>query len=390
MFFLLSLLSLSALYAESWRYALEGESGDYMSVVESVLSTIPYINSEEELLRVEERIERNNRVEYEKKKATLYEKEDYSSLSKLVKKEASLPLSLTLEKVSLNYSDYKDLLRENDPDTIEYLMRENNLDALFYIKSQGEGTIKEITLSLNGEVIRKAYYTNSLFSYEEEALLDYLSSRLLSSSFNYYKISLSPSHSSLVIDGVVKTTVSPFVILENGEHTFSLAASGYESKDEKITLTGEEREIELSLSPQSSHSLYISTLPWNVDVRVNGGEIEGKYIPSIHSPYTLSLTSPSFSSYSYQTTSNSERVRIEMEGEWGEEENILEKKKNEFYKSIFSTLISFGGYTAFRAVENINGTQSPLKVVLGGVSIVSLINLVSSAMDYYGSASQEI
>ena len=68
------------------------------------------------------------------------------------------------------------------------------------------------------------------------------------------------------------------------------------------------------------------------------------------------------------------------------------EKKNSFYRSILTSLLSFGGYTAVNAVENINGTSGPnaLKVVFGGISIVSLINLVCTAIDYYESAGQGI
>lgn len=77
---------------------------------------------------------------------------------------------------------------------------------------------------------------------------------------------------------------------------------------------------------------------------------------------------------------------------WTEDKDIVMEKKNSFYRSILTSLLSFGGYTAVNAVENINGTSGPnaLKVVFGGISIVSLINLVYTALDYYGSASQGV
>lgn len=352
---------------------------------------MPYVNEESVVLSVSERLTLSETIKTDKKKAEYYEKENYSALSSLITASITRPEKLDIERVNLSFTEYESLLRQGDEDTYEYLMLTNNLDALIYIKSEGEGTIKEIELLFNGESVRKAYYTTSLYSYEEEALTDYFTSLLLSPSHNWHRINVDVSSASISIDGSVKTDSSPLVVLENGTHTFSLSASGYEDKKETMEI-GEERDINLTLSPVASHSLYISTIPWNVDMRVNGEKTEGKYISSIHSPYTLSISSPSFSHLSFQSNSMEKSVEIEMNPQWTGDKDIITEKKNSFYRSIFTSLLSFGGYTALGAVERINGNSGPntLKVVFGGISIVSLINLVSTAIDYYSSAGQGI
>lgn len=387
---LVFLLTLCPLGAESWRYSVIGENQEYVSLVESTLSLIPYADGEEAISKVVERVERSKRIEEDKKKAKYYDDENYNALSSF--SYSSLPPVdvVQLEKVSLSLSQYDSLLSDGDKDTYEYLMIQNNLDALFYVRSKGEGTIKEIELLYNGDVIRKAYYTTSLYSFEEEALLDYFTS-LLSPHLSYYVLNVDVPSYSLVLDGEVNTDPSDFLVLEKGIHTFTLSSPGYVEKTEVLEI-GEEREINLSLEPLSSHSLYISVHPWDAGILLNGGKVEGKYIPSLHSPYTLSLSSPDFSHFTFQSKSNEERVEIEMNPLWTEDKDIVMEKKNSFYRSILTSLLSFGGYTAVNAVENINGTSGPnaLKVVFGGISIVSLINLVYTALDYYGSASQGV
>ena len=78
-------------------------------------------------------------------------------------------------------------------------------------------------------------------------------------------------------------------------------------------------------------------------------------------------------------------MRISLKPEWTSDSSILEKKKNSFYSSIFTTLLSFGGMVASEAVDKINGgtTAALSRVVLKGVSIVSLINMFRTAVDYY-------
>ena len=387
---LVFLLTLCPLGAESWRYSVIGENQEYVSLVESTLSLIPYADGEEAISKVVERVERSKRIEEDKKKAQYYEDENYNALSSF--SYSSLPPVdvVQLEKVSLSLSQYDSLLSDGDKDTYEYLMIQNNLDALFYVRSKGEGTIKEIELLYNGDVIRKAYYTTSLYSFEEEALLDYFSS-LLSPHLSYYVLNVDVPSYSLVLDGEVNTDPSDFLVLEKGIHTFTLSSPGYVEKTEVLEI-GEEREINLSLEPLSSHSLYVSVHPWDAGILLNGEKVDEKYIPSLHSPYTLSLSSPDFSHFTFQSKSNEERVEIEMNPLWTEDKDIVMEKKNSFYRSILTSLLSFGGYTAVNAVENINGTSGPnaLKVVFGGISIVSLINLVYTALDYYGSASQGV
>ena len=388
---LVFILTLCPLGAESWRYSILGENDDYVALLDSVISLMPYVDDERILESVSERMERNERIKTEKKKAEYYEEENYKSISSLTQSPVSLSERLEIEKVNTSFSDYSSLLRIGDRDTYEYLMTQNNLDALIYVKCEGEGTIREIEVIYNGEIIRKAFYTNSLYNYEEEALVDYFTTHLLSSNHNWHHINVNVPSVSITIDGNVKTNSTDLIVLENDPHTFSLSSSGYSPKTEVIEV-GEERDINLNLSPLDSHSLYISTIPWSVDMRINGEFRDNKYIQSIYSPYTISLSSPSFSILTYQSNRVDERVDVELNPLWMDDDDIIMEKKNDFYRSIFTSLLSFGGYTAIRAVENINGWtgRNALKVVFEGISIVSLINLVCTAIDYYSSAGQGV
>ena len=75
------LLTLCPLGAESWRYSVIGENQEYVSLVESTLSLIPYADGEEAISKVVERVERSKRIEEDKKKAQYYEYENYDALS---------------------------------------------------------------------------------------------------------------------------------------------------------------------------------------------------------------------------------------------------------------------------------------------------------------------
>ena len=81
--FLVLILTLCPLGAESWRYSILGENDGYVALVDSVISLMPYVDNVDMTKGVRERAERNERIKTEKKKAEYYEKENYTSLSTL-------------------------------------------------------------------------------------------------------------------------------------------------------------------------------------------------------------------------------------------------------------------------------------------------------------------
>ena len=94
------LLTLCPLGAESWRYSILGENEEYMALVDSVISLMPYVDNQDVLSAVSERIENNERIKLDKKKAVNYEKEDYSSIPL---PSISLPDTLEIERVDLSF-----------------------------------------------------------------------------------------------------------------------------------------------------------------------------------------------------------------------------------------------------------------------------------------------
>ncbi|MGN1164025.1 MAG: hypothetical protein ACI4S4_04360, partial [Candidatus Ornithospirochaeta sp.] len=211
---------------------------------------------------------------------------------------------------------------------------------------------------------------------------------LLGDGGEIYTFSISPQTATVFVDGEKRTSSSPYILLENGSHTFTLSAYGYKDKTVELVLDGSEKTISLSLDESPSMSLFVTSRPWTDDIRLNGIKTSGKYLSSVHSPYVLTLQREGYAPLSFQTKSPTSTLDVTMKPQWTEEEDILMDKKNDFYRSTLIALLSFGGYTASVALEKIGGVphQDTAKVVLGGISIVSLVNLVRSAADYYGYA----
>lgn len=375
------------LWADSYRIGVLGEDTEYCGIIKESLEIISQVYSEDAILRAKERNEAIKHQEYLLKRSSDLLSENFSSLN-----AAEVPYqmgdTLQIEVVTLNVDDgVAAFLRKGDKDAFSYVALSENLDALFFVKADSVASIRDITVLMDGEIIREVPYVNSLHAYEEKALLDLFASLYLDDVHHVYAFTVDPSSSALVVDG--ESVVSGYAMLREGLHSFALEAYGYKGIQESRELTGEETSVSFLLEPSLPHDLYVSTKPWNASVYFNGSKMEGKTLSGIYAPYTLSLSAEGFANASYQTRKDVEKVEISMKPAWGKDNDVMMDKKAEFYRSLFYTIGFFGTYCATNSLSNIyvdNAALKPVSVVLGGVSLVSLVYLVQSAVDYFSAA----
>ena len=155
-----------------------------------------------------------------------------------------------------------------------------------------------------------------------------------------------------------------------------------------LVLDGSYDEIKLSLEESEPFVLSFSTYPFDADIYFNGIKVEKGIMDSARVPYIITLSSDRFSQYSYQERRELNHITLSMAPLWTESVDLLGQKKGEFYSSLFYVLLSFGGYTASNAITNYYSSTlgSFSKVVFTGCTVVSLVSLVQSAIDYYNAA----
>ena len=371
--------------AESFRVAVTGESDDYVSLLETVLSSIGIAGSDEVLTLREERREiENKRTLY----ARMTEESRSETWSETKETETEAPSSLPVEIVSVDLSQYSEFLRKGDEDAYLYLRLLDSLDAIFYVRSESDGDSERIDILFNGRTIHSGWYNSALYSTEEDVLFSLLSSLLLPSGYSLYRITLTPENAALLVDGSVIENEGGYVILENGTHTFSLSSYGYRDAIYSVTLDGSVKDITLSLEKDESMELSLSTYPFDADIYLNGIRQSSRLMEGVYTPYVIALESEGFSQYTYQERRKDGRITLYMEPEWTEGNDLVTEKKGAFYASLFYTLLSFGGYTASSAVSTYYSAEygSAMEVVFTGAMIVSLVNLLSTAVDYYNTA----
>ena len=371
--------------AESFRFAVSGESEDYVSLLETVLSSFSAVGSDEVLtLRKERRtLEDEKRALERMTKESRNEKWSEKSVAESVETEI-----LSLELVTLDLSSFSDFLSEGDGDAYSYLRTAYSLDAVFYVTSEAESDAERINVLFNGRNIHSGWYNSALYESEEDVLFSLLSDLLLPSSYSLYRITLKPENAALLVDGKVLESEGGYVILENGSHTFSLSCYGYRDAVYSVSLDGSFSEISLTLEEDEPFSLSLSTYPFTADIYINGIKQSSHLVEGIYTPYVITLESEGFSQYTYQERKKEGRITLFMEPDWMETDDLVADRKGSFYSSLFYVLLSFGGYAASSAVSSYYSAQygSVMEVLFTGGMIVSLVNLLSNAVDYYNTA----
>ncbi len=381
---LIMILSRPSLSSESLRVAVSGENEGYVTLLEDVLSSFSSVGSDRVLSLYEERRVRSLKKEQMKRMTEESRMETWTEAKEEEEKEYTL---LDLKIVSPDLSLYSSFLSSSDSDAYSYIRAFYDIDAVFYVKAESDGGIDYISLLFNGEEIHSAWY-NSLTAGDEEGILySLLSSLLLGEGWHLYSIELEPVNAALSIDGKALEKNSLYVILPDGEHTFHISLYGYLEREEKLSLGGAER-LSFTLEEAEKRSLLVTTYPYSADLYYNGIKSGSKYLEGVVTPYVITLESPLFDDYSYQERRTYDHITLYQAPLWTESEDFMKEKKSSFYSSLFYTLLSFGGYAASESITNYYSASvgNACRVVFTGAVIVSLVNLVQNAVDYYNTA----
>lgn len=391
LFILFVFALLSPLSGANFRIAIISEDEAYQTLLEDVILSFDSISTDFAYQRASERIELENTIEYEKQLDKYLQAENFDAIGKLKKKDFSRePLDLELIFPELDESEKKFVLSA-DEDALFYIKLRDGYDMILTVSKSKEDSISELRISQDGTLIRECLFSSSLAEVEEEFLFDHFSSMFLSGDEKLLALNF-PSNGTLYIDGESVNTHTSKLVLKKGEHDIYYIVPGYVSKKFETLVTDDSKSLNLNLELIDPTSLYISSIPYDADIFYNGLRLDDKYIDRLEYPFTISATADGYSLFSMQSLKPVDTLSITLKPKWMQDENLLQESKDEFYMNLFSTLICFGGYIAAGTVDNLmpNYDISPVTVVLGGISLVSLINMVDSMFEYFDSANYGI
>lgn len=391
---ILILLLIAPIYLSgaTFNVAIVSENDSYRRLLDDVLDTFSTsVSSEYALDAMNARIDRDRYSEYA------------SSFSKYMKAEnlaaiESLSFTSSQEKsaaLSVLYPEFSDIERKyllsGDKEAFDYIKMRDGYDMLIALSDLSSDNIPEIAMYIDGNLEREALFIDSLKSVEEEYLFSLFSKLLLSDDYKAVSVDLPPS-GTIYIDNAQTGIYTSRIILEKGEHDIAYIIPGYVSKEMRLIIDDCIDSIDLDLEEIPLSSLRISSIPYDSKIFYNGLELDGREIKRLSYPFTISARHSGFSLYSMQSMVPIDTLVLQLKPEWLEDEDMLTIAKSRFYMNLFSTLISFGGYVASNVVGNLlpDYDMKPVSVVLGGISLVSLVCMMDSMFEYFDSARAEI
>lgn len=384
---ILLFLFIAPIYSASYSYSIVSENSEYEMMIEEVLSLMREVTNQDRIDEARVRLEREAEYKYEDSYDSYLRAENFSSLESLKKDDISFS-TLILEKNSHSFSDSeKKWIFDSDEDAIDYYRRLYGIDMLIAVDSVSEDPVPFLVLSINGERRLTSLFQSLDKEDDLKELLDLFLPLLKNENTHLYSFSL-PPQGTLVVDGKNINLYTGYIALENGEHTFTYSAPGYVLETEKICLDGTNGKLDLNLNRIIPEPLFITPIPYDAKLYYNGMEEESHIIKEAIYPFTLTLSHEGFSVYSLQSMNRANSLDLTMKPEWMNDATLLEDAKMEFYKSLFTTLMLFGGWVSTGVVMRVypDVPLYPLRGVMMGVSVVSLVNLFQSMFVYYESA----
>ena len=106
----------------------------------------------------------------------------------------------------------------------------------------------------------------------------------------------------------------------------------------------------------------------------------------------MTLTSPGFAQESIQLTPQQSFYSVSLKPQWMAEDGRIESAKDEMYRSMRNTLLSFGLYVIMSSIQTIYPDQSAWTGIASGfaagISVLNLADFIHDMLAYYNTAKQ--
>ena len=287
-----------------------------------------------------------------------------------------------IEPVFLNLPEAQlEFVEKGDGDAVSYIMALNDLDELVFFSKFSYGALEELEIWINGSL--------------EEILFPPLDNsgyfKLLSSFFlsrwrgNDYSIVRFEGNVPYTVesDGNEVEMYDRYAVLKNGSHELVLSYP-YHADFEAVLETPVSSAVYFSLEKDDGKPLFISTLPYSEEIRLNGEIVEDGYVEDTFLPFSLSIGCEGYETGMIQGASNPGLIEISLLPSALYEPDYLEIAKKDFYSNLLLTLASFGAGIAIGFVNDVYSLDYlvPLETLAAGISVFQLIRTIDGLFKY--------
>lgn len=321
-----------------------------------------------------------------------------------------------LEKVHTNYKNdnWDDVERIEESYTIkdiefvkvddvegarEHVIKVNDLDLLLDLSGSIDGSLLEYSLTLSTihestvlvDTLSLLHQAND----ERENILIALADHFLTE-YSFIKLKDRPSNLTLSVDGVRTEIDDDLIYLTPGLHTLSFSSINKVSQDVEVEIENKEiKPLSLVFTSLTFPSLELVSVPFDALINIQGMDgVVGHYsTDSQVLPFALHSQREGFADLNLQINTPLVASTLELRPKWMDNDDRMKDAKDEMYKALRNTILSFASYVLVSSLDTIypdtfSSYSGPLKLTCGSISIISLLDFLYKSGKYYHSAEQ--
>lgn len=378
-------------------YIMQMDESNFSTLFSSALDLVfSSALSEESLVAlVQNREDLERKAEADKKYHDALNSEKFDSEYTL---EESVSSVESVEIKAIETPSYFDF-STNDPLQAQHVLKTEKLDLLFVISGSSlssllDYTIDYYSLNTSKELVNRLAITHKLNN-EFLSLVQVLSSNFLAE-YAYLQINNAPVSIKVTMEDVEQTIDNSLIFVKPGVHTVLFTADAKKPYTEVIEVgNGQVLNLDIRLEDYIYPSLTLSVVPAFGLLSVQGKTPTlGEYFQESQKlPFVINGEAKGFGDRNLQVNNPIVYDRIELKPEWMQKDERLKKAKDEMYKALRNTLLSFGSSVLISSLENIYPEQvlsysAPIKLTFTSISIISLIDFIYKSSKYYHVAEQ--
>lgn len=281
----------------------------------------------------------------------------------------------------------------------EHVIKVNDLDLLLDLSGSINGSLLEYSLTLSTihestvlvDTLSLLHQAND----EREKILIALADHFLTE-YSFIKLKDRPSNLTLSVDGVRSEIDDDLIYLTPGLHTLSFSSINKVSQDVEVEIENKEiKPLSLVFTSLTFPSLELVSVPFDALINIQGMDgVVGHYsTDSQVLPFALHSQREGFADLNLQINTPLVASTLELRPKWMDNDDRMKDAKDEMYKALRNTILSFASYVLVSSLDTIypdtfSSYSGPLKLTCGSISIISLLDFLYKSGKYYHSAEQ--
>lgn len=272
-------------------------------------------------------------------------------------------------------------VEKGDAEAVGYLKMLNDLDELMFFSRFQEGSVEELVLHVDG-VFEDVFFAPLDGSGYFLQLANFFLKHWKGGGYSIVRMDGNVPY-TVMCDGSALELYDRYCVFEDGSHVLVLSYADY--RDLEVVLeTPVSSGVYFSLEELPAGPLFISSVPYSSDVRLNGVAVESGFVGNAALPLSVSAVRPGYETRTVNSAGNPGVLEMTLLPSPLYEPGYLETAKKDFYSNLLFTLASFGAGVALGFVNGIYQLDHlvPLETLAAGVSVFQLIRTIDSLFKY--------